>query len=151
MASFFEKLKKGVAKGENEKEIEKKEEEKETIKLKVEKVEKDWPESEGELAVDVYQTEEELVVQSAIAGVTAQDLNITLENDMLIIEGERKKPEEEGEYLINECFWGKFSRKLILPVEVNPEKVEATFKNGILMIRFQKLSKEKKKKILVKG
>lgn len=150
MVNFFEKLKRrGEIKFE-----EKKNEEK--VKAKTKKSEnlseKKWLESEGELAIDMYETDSELVIQSAIAGVKPEELNIELEGDILIIEGERKKPtKEEGKYLIQECYWGKFSRKVVLPTEINPEKVEAEFKNGLLTIRLSKILKEKKKKILIRS
>lgn len=142
------------------------------IELKVEKVEKpkektevekpsqikpaeekeEWLEPEGELAVDVYQTDSELIIQSAIAGVKPEELDISLEGDMITIEGERKKPfEEKGDYFVQECYWGKFSRKIILPVEINPDQIEATFKDGILTIRLPKILKEKKRKIVVRS
>lgn len=107
-----------------------------------------WLEPEGELAVDVYQTESELVIISAIAGVKKENLEISFENDVLTIEGERKKPlEEKGEYFSQECYWGKFSRKIILPTEIDPNKIEASFKDGILMIRMPKVLREKKRTI----
>jgi len=149
MANFFEKLKKGMG-IEIPVEEEKKKEKKIEIKEKREK--ERWPEPEGELAVDMYQTENELVILSAIAGVKPEDLNLYLEGGVIFIEGERKKPiDERGEYLLQECYWGKFSRKIVLPVEINPEKISATFKDGILTIRIQKLSKERKRKILIKS
>jgi len=164
MANFLKKLKKGMGIEVTEEVEEKKEKERKLIEISEEKKEEEinfeekkveeenWPEAEGELAVDMYQTDEELVIQSAIAGVKPEDLNLFLEGDILFIEGERKKPfEEEGEYFLRECYWGKFSRKIVLPVEVNPEKISASFKDGILTIRIQKLSKEKRKKILIKG
>jgi HSP20 family protein len=180
MANFFEKLKKGMGieiPVEEEKSIgevkEKPKEEKKRVKkevnqkieLKVEEVEKtkekkeiekpkekeEWLEKEGELAVDVYQTEEELVIQSAIAGVKPEQLNVSLEGDTITIEGERQRPSEGGDYFVQECYWGKFSRKIILPIEINPDKIEATFKDGILTIRLQKISKEKRRKILIKS
>jgi HSP20 family molecular chaperone IbpA len=180
MANFFEKLKKGMGieipveeeKPKEEKEEKPKEEKKEKpkeekkikktkIELKVKEVEKpkekeekpkeEWLENEGELAVDVYQTETELIIQSAIAGVKPEQLNVSLEGDMITIEGERQKPSEGGDYFIQECYWGKFSRKIILPVEINPDGIEATFKDGILTIKLQKISKEKKRKILIKS
>jgi HSP20 family protein len=100
----------------------------------------------------MYQTNEELVILSAIAGVKPEDLSLYLEGDVLFIEGERKKPVEEvGDYFLQECYWGKFSRKIVLPVEINPEKISATFKDGILTIRIQKISKERRKKITIKS
>ena len=147
MANFFEKLKRGMG-IEIPIEEEKKKEEKIEIKEKKER----WPEPEGELAVDMYQTENELVILSAIAGVKPEDLNLYLEGEVIFIEGERKKPiDEKGDYFLQECYWGKFSRKIVLPVEINPEKISATFKDGILTIRIQKISKERKRKIPIKS
>jgi HSP20 family protein len=168
MANFFEKLKKGMGievpveeekkreEIKEKKEIEVKEREKKRevqLKEKEEKREEEkWPEPEGELAVDMYQTDEELVIQSTIAGIKSEDLSLYLEGDMLFIEGERKKPtEEKGDYFLQECYWGRFSRKIVLPVEINPDKISATFKDGILTIRIQKVSKERRRKILIKS
>jgi len=114
--------------------------------------EETWLEPVGQLAVDVYQTEAELVIQSAIAGVRPEDLDISIEKDIVTISGERKKPfEEKGDYFSQECYWGKFSKQIILPVEIDPNKIEATLKDGILTIRAPKLFKEKKRKIMVRG
>jgi HSP20 family protein len=159
MANFFEKLKKGMGieiPVEEKKEEEKKEKNrvgKKEILIKEEKKENEekWPEPEGELAVDMYQTDDEIIILSAIAGVKLEDLNLFLEGDILFIEGERKKPSEEGEPLLQECYWGKFSRKIVLPTEINPERISASFKDGILTIRVQKLSKERRKKILIRS
>jgi len=163
MANFFEKLKRGMGievPVEEEKEKVKEKERKREIQLKKENEKKEekieekerWPEPEGELAVDMYQTDEELVILSAIAGVKAEDLNLYLEGDVIFIEGERKKPiEEKGDYFLQECYWGRFSRKIVLPVEINPDKISASFKDGILTIRIQKISKERKRKILIKS
>jgi HSP20 family protein len=167
MTNFFEKLKRGMGievpveeekkkEGIKEKkEVEVREREKKReVQLKEKEVKKEekWPEPEGELAVDMYQTDEELVILSAIAGVKPEDLNLYLEGDVLFIEGERKKPvEEAGDYFLQECYWGKFSRKIVLPVEINPEKISATFKDGILTIRIQKISKERRRKISIKN
>ena len=105
----------------------------------------------GQLAVDVYQTESELVIQSAIAGIGPEDLNISIERDVITIRGERKKPSEEnGDYFTQECYWGQFSREIILPVEIDPNRVEAILKEGILTIRMPKILREKRRKIIVK-
>lgn len=105
---------------------------------------------EGQLAVDVYQTETDLVIQSAVAGVNSQSIDISLEKDMLTIRGCRRKAEEEkGDYFSQECFWGPFSREIILPAEVDPEKVVAKMKDGILTIRIPKIMREKKRKITI--
>ncbi len=108
-------------------------------------------EMEGQLAVDLYQTEEELVLQAIIAGNDKDSLEINTSNESVTIKGERKKPEEidKDKYLLRECFWGKFSRSVILPCEIDPDKVKAILKNGILTIRMPKLSRTKARKVNV--
>jgi HSP20 family protein len=138
--------------------VEEKIEVKEDIEIKEEddeeessKPEEEWLGSEeGQLAIDVYQTENDLVIQSAIAGVNVQGIEISLEKDVLAIKGCRRKPEEEkGDYFSQECFWGPFSREIILPAEVDPDKVSAKMKDGILTIRIPKIQRERKRRITV--
>lgn len=117
---------------------------------KTEEEKENWFETEGQLAIDVYQTENELIVQSAVAGISIEKLDIFLEKDILTIRGARQKPyEERGDYFFQECFWGPFSREVILPAEVDPDKVLARMKDGILTIRIPKILREKKRKITV--
>jgi len=108
-----------------------------------------WPVSseEGELAIDLYETQESLILQAVIGGMKANDLDISITNDMITIRGERKR-EESGEidkFFYEECFWGAFSRSIILPQEINADKAKATIKNGLLTIILPKLEKTKKK------
>ena len=111
-----------------------------------------WFEPEGQLAIDIYQTENELVIRSAIAGVKPEFLDISFERDIIIIRGKREKPSEEKEdYFSQECYWGPFSREIILPVEVDPNLAEATMKEGILTIRLPKIEREKKRVIKVRA
>jgi HSP20 family protein len=132
-------------------EIVKETEPKESSDIKIGEAKESWLEPVGQLAVDIYQTENELVIQSAIAGVKSEDLDISLEGDVITISGERKKPlEEKGDYFSQECYWGKFSRQIISPVEIDPNRIEATLKNGILTVRAPKLLKEKRRKIIIK-
>jgi HSP20 family protein len=93
-------------------------------------------EYEGELAVDIYQSGKNIIVKSTIAGVRPEDLEIYLHNDLLTIRGKRAsdKEESDGDYFYKECYWGGFSRSIILPAEVQADHVEATLKNGILKI-----------------
>lgn len=109
--------------------------------------------SEGQLTIDVYQTESDIVIKSTIAGVKPEDLDVTINNDMITIRGERKKEEDvpEENYYYQECYWGNFSRSVILPVDVLAEKIEASMKNGILTIRLPKADATKMKKIQVRG
>lgn len=138
------KKKKILAKPQEEKEAEKEKKEAPTKK-------EDWLEAEGQLMIDFYQTENELILVSPIAGVTAEDLEIEVEGDTLTIRGERKNPLPEGaDFFVQECYWGKFSRQVILPVEIDPNQIEATFKSGVLTIKLPKLLKEKKRKIIPK-
>ncbi len=108
---------------------------------------------EGQLTIDVYQTEGEIVIKSTIAGVKPEDLDVTINNDMVTVKGERKNEEvvEQGNYYYQECYWGGFSRSVLLPVDVIPEKADASLKNGILTIRLPKADTTKVKKILVRG
>ncbi len=93
-----------------------------------------------------------MVIQSAIAGVKPENLDITLEKDIITIKGVREKPfEEEGDYFSQECFWGPFSREVILPAEVDPNRATAEMRDGILTIRIPKILREKKRKIIVRG
>ena len=174
--SFFQKLKKdiGIEEEEIKEEISRKKipkkkrkvKEKETSKkeeIPEEKVEKvstsskkpasDWLKAEGQLAVDVYQTETEFCVQAPIAGVEPEDIDISIENEMLIIKGERREPEQNKEknYFYQECYWGPFSRQIILPEDVDIQRVKATLKKGILTIKIPRVRRVKKKKIVIQA
>lgn len=112
----------------------------------------EWlPESEGQLTIDVYQTPNHVIIKSTIAGVKSEDLDITITNDMVTIRGRREKDEEikTEDYYYQECYWGSFSRSVILPVDVEADRAEASLKNGILTIRLPKVEKVKTKKIRV--
>lgn len=105
--------------------------------------------TEANLSVDVYQTQNDIVVKAPVAGVPEADLDITVTADQLTIRGERKEEKEVNEehYHTKECFWGSFSRMVALPVEGDPEGAKATFKNGILTIRIPKSKKNQAVKI----
>jgi len=109
--------------------------------------------AEGQLTIDVYQTDSDIVIKSTIAGVKPEDLDVSINNDMITIRGERKNEEQVSEenYYYQECYWGGFSRSVILPVDVIAEKIEASMKNGILTIRLPKADSNKTKKIQVRG
>ncbi|HNP79764.1 MAG TPA: Hsp20/alpha crystallin family protein [Candidatus Pacearchaeota archaeon] len=112
---------------------------------------KDWKISDGQLVVDVYETNNELVIQSAIAGIKNNKIDIGLENDVVIIKGERENPIKDNEknYFTQECYFGPFSREIILPREVDTGRIEAKIKDGILTIRMPKIERAKNKKIEV--
>ncbi|MDP1833986.1 MAG: Hsp20/alpha crystallin family protein [Candidatus Moranbacteria bacterium] len=108
---------------------------------------------EGQLTIDVYQTDNDIVIKSTIAGVKPEDLDVTINSDMVSIRGERKNEEmvSEENYYYQECYWGSFSRSVILPIDVLADKAEASMKNGILTIRLPKADNTKTKKIQVRG
>ena len=95
----------------------------------------------GQLAVDVYETPTDIILRAAIAGVRSEDIDISVNNDMVTIKGVRRIEEEErgGAYLYQECYWGGFSRTVILPMEVHADKVKATLRNGILRVMLPKV------------
>lgn len=108
--------------------------------------------AEGQLAIDMYQTPTEIIIKTAIAGIDQKKLNISITNDLVEIRGSRFNDEtvKEENYFYNECFWGNFSRSIILPVEVEADKSAASLKNGILTIRLPKSERTKTKKISIK-
>ncbi len=110
-------------------------------------------ESEGQLTIDVYQTDDDIVIKSTIAGVKPEDLDVNINNDMVTVRGERKQDEDidPENYYYQECYWGPFSRSVILPVEIIADKAEATMKNGILTLRLPKADTTKSRKIQVRG
>jgi HSP20 family protein len=117
--------------------------------------EEGWDEEdfeEGQLSIDVYQTPKAIVVKSTIAGVKPEDIGISLNNDMLTIRGKRQMKENirEEDYLYRECYWGSFSRSIILPVEVAAEKIEAELENGVLTVSLPKAKAAKQISIRVK-
>jgi len=109
--------------------------------------------AEGQLTIDVYQTPKDIVIKSTIAGVKPEDLDVDINSEMVTIKGKRSQEEEVDaeDYYYQECYWGPFSRSIILPVEIVTEKAEATMKNGILTIRLPKMEVAKSRKLQVRG
>ncbi|MDG1950811.1 MAG: Hsp20/alpha crystallin family protein [bacterium] len=107
----------------------------------------DWlSQQEGKLSVDVLETDAHVIIRTAIAGVTAHDLEITLVDDTLTIRGSRHHSYEEhpGAFThVQECHWGSFSRTIILPAHVDSDEVDATMKRGILTVRLKKVEMQK--------
>jgi len=126
----------------------------ETIEeVKIDNGEKDlFADEFGELTIDLYQTDKEVVIQSVIAGVGPEDLDINIEDDLITIKGKREKKfaQEKKNYFYQECYWGQFSREIILPVEVDSSRIEASMDQGVLTIRIPKIGTETKKKIIIK-
>ncbi len=110
-------------------------------------------EEDGQLAIDVYQDDDYVVIKSIVGGIRPEDLDLSVTSDMVTIRGSREKSEEVSEenYYYQECFWGSFSRSVILPCDIKIDQVEASMKNGILTIKMPKVEKNSATKIQVKG
>lgn len=114
----------------------------------------DWDEDEavpGQLAVDVYETKEKLVVKARTAGVNKSDLDVSIADNTLSIRGTLSAGNEEDveNYFVQECYWGEFSRSIALPVPVKEDEIEALLKDGVLTISFTKVKQDSVKKIQV--
>jgi len=107
----------------------------------------------GELAVDVYQTPDAIVVKALIAGVHPGSIDISLTREMLTVSGTRSDEREvdEEHYFQQELYWGSFSRTILLPEEVDVDLAEASEKHGILMIRLPKINKKRQTKLKVRS
>lgn len=114
----------------------------------------DWDEEDavpGQLAVDVYETKERLVVKARTAGVNKPDLDVSISDNTLSIRGTLSAGNEDDveNYFVQECYWGEFSRSIALPVPVKEDEIEAVLKDGVLTISFTKLKQDTVKKIQV--
>ena len=107
---------------------------------------------EGQLTLDICQTPQDIIIESAIAGVRPEDIDVYVTDDSVSIKGSRAREvnETDRDYLFQECYWGRFARSVILPEAVDPDNAEVTFKNGILTIRLPKANQKKTKKLKVK-
>lgn len=104
---------------------------------------------EGELVIDVFETNSDFVVLTAIAGVQIKDLDISVEKDMMVIKGERKNPNDQlpQKYFYQECYWGPFSRKIVLPENIDTEAANAQMDKGMLVIKIPKIVPKTKKNV----
>jgi len=109
-------------------------------------------EEEGELAIDMYMTQDDVVIQTMTAGVRPEDLSIEITRDSITIQGKRKESRiiDEENYVARELYWGSFSRTVVLPEEVDPDMAEASEKHGLLVIRLPKIDKDKKTNLKIK-
>ena len=118
-------------------------------------VEDEWNDDDavlpGQLAVDVYETREKLVVKARTAGVNKGDLDVSIADNTLSIRGTLSAGNEDQveNYFVQECYWGEFSRSIALPVPVKEEDIEAVLKDGVLTVSFTKVKQDTVKKIQV--
>lgn len=114
----------------------------------------EWDEDEavpGQLAVDVYETKERLVVKARTAGVNKSDLDVSISDNTLTVKGTLSAGNEDDveNYFLQECYWGEFARSIALPVPVKEDDIEAVLKDGVLTISFGKVKQDTVKKIQV--
>ncbi|HVC36205.1 MAG TPA: Hsp20/alpha crystallin family protein [Candidatus Dormibacteraeota bacterium] len=115
----------------------------------------EWDEEDaqlpGQLAVDVYETKERLVVKARTAGVNKNDLDVSIADNQLTVRGTLSAGNEEDveNFFLQECYWGEFSRTIALPVPVKEDDIEAVLKDGVLTISFGKVKQDSVKKIQV--
>lgn len=154
--SFFEKLTGSVKVGEPQWQAEEpaqalpdNEPEAELAKAKSSWLKSD---EEGELTVDVYQTPDDIIIQTTVAGVRPDELDVSITQEMITIKGRRQRAHEvsDKDFFNKELYWGSFSRSILLPQEVDADEAQATFKNGLLTIRLPKLDTARTQKLRVK-
>lgn len=116
----------------------------------------EWDEEEavpvpGQLALDVYETKEKLIVKARTAGVNKDDLDVSISDNTLTIKGTLSAggEEEVDNYFVQECYWGEFSRSITLPVAVKEEDIQAELKDGVLTVKFTKVKQDTVKKIQI--
>lgn len=117
-------------------------------------VDDEWEEGDdlpGQLALDVYETKEKLVVKARTAGVNKSDLDVSISDNTLTIRGTLSAGADDDviNYFIQECYWGEFSRSIALPVPVKEDQIEAMLKDGVLTISFEKVKQDTVKRIQV--
>jgi HSP20 family protein len=114
----------------------------------------EWEEEDsvpGQLALDVYETREKLIVKARTAGVNKNDLDVSIADNTLTIRGTLSAGEESDveNYFLQECYWGEFSRSIALPIPVKEDEIEAVLKEGVLTIAFTKVKQDTVKKIQI--
>ncbi len=109
--------------------------------------------AEGELAVDVYQTNDAIIIQAMVAGVPSEDLSLSVTREMVTIKGKREAPKgvASENYFYQELYWGSFSRTILLPAEIETEDVEATERRGLLTIKLPKIDKGRTQTVKIKS
>ncbi len=144
--SFFERIT-GIVRVDDEDDDQKLDDQVET------EMEESEVETEGQLAIDMYQTPSEIIVKTMIAGVKQEDLDVSITRDMVTIRGKRDEANDTAgnDYFHKELYWGSFSRTIILPQEIDVDESEAINKNGLLIIIMPKIDKHRQAKLKIKS
>lgn len=109
--------------------------------------------AEGQLPVDVYQTENEIVVRAFVAGVRPDDVNLSISRDVVVIDGIREERDQvaDHDYIKRELFWGSFATTIHLPQEIDVDAASASAKDGLLTLVLPRLDKSRQTKLKVKA
>ncbi|MDD2935046.1 MAG: Hsp20/alpha crystallin family protein [Candidatus Pacebacteria bacterium] len=153
MKSFFEKLTGTVDIDEADKSLDNKKSHDGDNDYE-ENEEKNWmEEEEGELTIDMYQDNDNVIIKTMVAGVKPEDLDVDISRDMVTIRGKREESHEveNQDYFSRELYWGSFSRTITLPTEINIDEAQAEEKHGLLTLILPKTDKGKKAKLKVKS
>lgn len=112
-----------------------------------------FEEEEGQLSVDVYQTPSDIYIQTMVAGVRPDDLDVSITREMVTIKGKRHGPRTiaSEDYFYQELYWGTFSRSIVLPQEIEVEEAEATESHGLLIIKLPKVDKARSTRLKIKS
>lgn len=107
---------------------------------------------EGQLTIDVYENPDSIIIKSMVAGVKPENLDVNITHEMVTISGGREDEQrvEKQNYFYQELYWGRFSRSILLPKEVDPDEAEAILKDGVLTVKIPKINKEKVQKLKIK-
>ena len=110
-------------------------------------------EEEGELTVDIYDDDDEIVIQAFIGGVKPEDMDVQVTDDLVTLRGKRARSQEvqDDKFFYHELYWGVFARSIVLPQEVISDEAEASMKNGLLTIKLPKRDRNKAQKLRVKS
>lgn len=148
--SFLDKLTGGVPLDEEDSLLK---EDKEPVVSESEDEWDDTEEEDGQLTVDVYQNDDEIVIKTMVAGVRPEDIELSVNREMVTIKGKRHQEDviNDKDFYFKELYWGSFSRTILLPEEVDPDEAQATETNGLLTIRLPKHDKAHTKNIKVKS
>jgi HSP20 family protein len=122
-----------------------------TVTTTVTAVEEEYDAVPGQLAVDVYETEDKLVIKARTAGVNKSDLDVSIADGVLTISGTLSSGDGAAaiQWHVQECYWGEFSRTLVLPIPVKEDEVEAVLKDGVLTVSFNKVKEKAPKKVVI--
>ncbi len=151
--SFFQKITSGFPDREDSRNIRVVDEDYEYDSPKVASWDDTQEELDGELSIDMYQTEKDLVIEAMIAGVRPEDIQVNITRDIVTLSGKREanKSVIQDDYFYRELYWGTFSRSIMLPHEIDIESAEAIEKHGMLIIKMPKIDKGRQSKLKVKS